>query len=73
MLVVMAGAVMLTRGAHGHEAIKVTLGFDDSSPCSVHTSHLSLSPREIVSLVGNLIGMPLVMWICLATSREAAA
>jgi uncharacterized membrane protein YhaH (DUF805 family) len=68
MWVVMAGAVMLTPGAHGHEAIKVNLGFDELFTLLGHTSHLSLSPREIVSLVGNLIGMPLIMWICLATS-----
>jgi uncharacterized membrane protein YhaH (DUF805 family) len=60
--------IMLTRGAHGHEVIKVSLNFDELFTMLGRASHQSLSPREIVSLLGNLIGMTVLMWIYLATS-----
>jgi uncharacterized membrane protein YhaH (DUF805 family) len=65
---IMAGEVLLTRDLHGHETIKVSLSFDELFSLLGPALRLSLSPREIVSLVGNLFGMTLMMWICLATS-----
>jgi uncharacterized membrane protein YhaH (DUF805 family) len=68
MWVIMAGGLLLTRDLHGHEIINVNLSFDEIFSLLGPASRLSLSPREIVSLVGNLFGMTVVMWICLATS-----
>ncbi len=68
MWVIMAGGLLLTRDLQGHEIIKVNLSFDEIFSLLGPASRLSLSPREIVSLVGNLFGMTLLMWICLATS-----
>jgi uncharacterized membrane protein YhaH (DUF805 family) len=66
MWVIMAGGVLLTRDLHGHEIIKVNLSFDEIFTLLGPASRLSLSPREIVSLVGNLFGMTTLMWVFLA-------
>jgi uncharacterized membrane protein YhaH (DUF805 family) len=66
MWVIMTGGVLLTRDLHGHEIIKVNLSFDEIFTLLGPASRLSLSPREIVSLVGNLFGMTTLMWVFLA-------
>jgi uncharacterized membrane protein YhaH (DUF805 family) len=68
MWVIMAGGLLLTRDLHGHETITVSLNFDELFTLLGRASHFSLSSRDIVSLVGNLVGMTLLTWICLATS-----
>jgi uncharacterized membrane protein YhaH (DUF805 family) len=68
MWLIMITALMTTRGAHGHDIIKVSLGFDELFTLLGRASHLPLSSRDIVSLVCNLFGMTVFMWICLATS-----
>jgi uncharacterized membrane protein YhaH (DUF805 family) len=70
MWIVMLGTVMLQARVqpHGHEIINVSFGFDEIFTLLGRAFHLSLSLREVISLVGNLFGMTVFMWICLATS-----
>jgi uncharacterized membrane protein YhaH (DUF805 family) len=68
MWLIMITALMTTIGSHDHEAVVVSLGFDELFTLLGRASHRSLSSRDIVSLVGNLFGMGGVMWICLATA-----
>jgi uncharacterized membrane protein YhaH (DUF805 family) len=68
MWLIMAGGLMLTRGAHGHDVIKVSLNFGELFTMLGRASHSSPSSRDIVSLLGNLVGMAILTWICLATS-----
>jgi uncharacterized membrane protein YhaH (DUF805 family) len=70
MWIIMLGTVMLQARVqpHGHETINVSFGFDEIFTLLGRAFHLSLSLREVISLVGNLFGMTVFMWICLATS-----
>jgi uncharacterized membrane protein YhaH (DUF805 family) len=53
---------------HGQETINVSLGMDEIIALLGGAFRLSLSLRDVISLIGNLIGMAVIMWICLATS-----
>jgi uncharacterized membrane protein YhaH (DUF805 family) len=70
MLIAMEYAVYLTAltQPHGSAKINVSLGIDELIRMLGRASHLSLSLRDAISLAGNLIGMPIVMWIMLAVS-----
>ena len=68
MWLIMITGLLTTRGAHGQEVINVSLGTDEIMTLLGRASHLSLSSRDVVSLVGNLFGMTVLMWICLATA-----
>jgi uncharacterized membrane protein YhaH (DUF805 family) len=70
MWIIMLGTVMLQARVHphGHETINVSFGIDEIFTLLGRAFHLSLSLREVISLVGNLFGMTILMWIWLATS-----
>jgi uncharacterized membrane protein YhaH (DUF805 family) len=53
---------------HGSAKINVNLSIDELIRMLGLASHLSLSLRDTISLAGNLIGMPILMWIVLAVS-----
>jgi uncharacterized membrane protein YhaH (DUF805 family) len=64
----MITALLVTRAPHGQDTINVSFGINEIVTLLGRASHLSLSSREIVSLAGNLFGITVFMWICLATS-----
>jgi uncharacterized membrane protein YhaH (DUF805 family) len=68
MWMVMMTAFLATRAPHGQDTITVSFGINEILTLLGRASHLSLSLRGIISLVGNLFGMTVFMWICLATS-----
>jgi uncharacterized membrane protein YhaH (DUF805 family) len=70
MWIIMLGTVMLQARVHphGHETINVSFGIDEIFTLLGRAFHLSLLLREVISLVGNLFGMTILMWIWLATS-----
>ena len=70
MWIIMLGTVMLQARVHphGHETINVSFGIDEIFTLLGRAFHLSLSLREVISLVGNLFGITVFMWIWLATS-----
>ena len=68
MWLIMITALLATRAPHGRDTINVSFGINEIVTLLGRASHLSLSSREIVSLAGNLFGMTVFMWICLATS-----
>jgi len=53
---------------HGHETINVSLGLDEIITLLGRASHMSLSLRDVISLLGNLFGLTIFLWIWLATS-----
>jgi uncharacterized membrane protein YhaH (DUF805 family) len=53
---------------HGSAKINVNLSIDELIRMLGLASHLSLSPRDTISLAGNLIGMSILLWIVLAVS-----
>jgi uncharacterized membrane protein YhaH (DUF805 family) len=68
MWLIMITALLATRAPHGRDTINVSFGINEIVTLLGRASHLSLSSREIVSLAGNLFGITVFMWICLATS-----
>jgi uncharacterized membrane protein YhaH (DUF805 family) len=68
MWLIMITALLVTRAPHGQDTINVSFGINEIVTLLGRASHLSLSSREIVSLAGNLFGITVFMWICLATS-----
>ena len=68
MWLIMITGLLTTKGAHGQAVINVSIGTDEIMTLLGRAYHLSLSPRDIVSLIGNVFGMTVLMWICLATS-----
>jgi uncharacterized membrane protein YhaH (DUF805 family) len=68
MWLIMIAALLAPRAPHGQDTINVSFGITEILTLLGRASHLSLSSRETVSLAGNLFGMTVFMWICLATS-----
>jgi uncharacterized membrane protein YhaH (DUF805 family) len=61
-------AFTATRAAHGHETLTVNFGISELFTLLGRACHLSLSTYDSISLAGNVLGLPIVIWICLATS-----
>ena len=68
MWLIMVTALMATRAPHDHDTISVCFGIDVIFALLGPATHLSLSFREVVSLAGNLFGVTIFVWVCLATS-----
>ena len=61
-------ALTATRAPHDHDTISVCFGIDVFFTLLGPATRLSLSFRKVVSLVGNLFGATIFVWVCLATS-----
>lgn len=70
MLIAMEYALYLAAQAQPHFSAKInaSLSIDELTKMLGLASHLSLSPRDTISLAGNLIGLSILMWIVLAVS-----
>lgn len=70
MLIAMDYALYLAAQTQPHFSAKInaSLSLDELIRMLGLASHLSLSPRDTISLAGNLIGMSILMWIVLAVS-----
>ena len=70
MLIAMDYALYLAAQTKPHFSAKInaSLSLDELIRMLGLASHLSLSPRDTISLAGNLIGMSILMWIVLAVS-----
>ena len=53
---------------HGQANLKINFGINEIVTLLGRAFHHSLSRIDAISLAGNLVGMPIIMWICLATS-----
>ena len=53
---------------HGHATLNVSFGIDEIFTLMGRAFHLSLSLLDVISLVGNLVGVTVFMWIFLAVS-----